>query len=335
VRGHLFVVSVLAGIVMPASVASAALPNQPPRGPGSIGIRLVADPADSSGDPLARTYIVGRPAPGTTIRRRVEIVNTTRSTAVVAVYAAAADLRRGNFAFAAGHSPNELSRWTSVSRGILRLAPGVRAFETVTIKVPKAASAGERYAVVWAEVSAAAPAAGGVRLVNRVGVRMYLSVGPGDRSPNFAIDPLSAERSATGQPLVVSNVHNDGGSTLELSGTLTLFDGPGGLRGGPFPVTLGADLAPGASEPMTVRLDNGLPRGPWRAIVRLRSGPIQRTAVATMTFPASSPAIAKVGGGGFRYLILAFVIVLEALAVALLAFLLLRPRRRVPPAATA
>ncbi len=334
-RRHLFAVSVLAGILIPASVAPAAEPNQPPRGIGSIGIRLVAEPAASFNDPLGRTYIVDRPSPGTTIRRRVEIVNTTHSTAVVAVYPAAAGLRRGNFAFASGHSPNELSRWTSVSRGVLRLAAGARAFETVTIKVPRTASSGERYAVVWAEVSAVAPAAGGVRLVNRVGVRMYLSVGPGGGpSPNFAIGPPSAERSATGELLVVATVRNSGGHTLGLGGTLTLSEGPGGLRAGPFAVTLGANLVPGASEPMTVRLDRRLPRGPWRALVRLSSGPLERTAVATITFPASSP-IAKVGVDGFRYLILAFVIVLEALAVALLVFLLLRPRRRVPPAATA
>ena len=81
-----------------------------------------------------RSYIVERVAPGTTVRRRIEITNTTSSTADIAIYPAAADLR-GTFRFASGHGRNELSSWTSASQLVLRLAPGTRAVETVTIVV--------------------------------------------------------------------------------------------------------------------------------------------------------------------------------------------------------
>ena len=122
-----------------------------------------------------------------------------------------------------------------MSQDVLRLLPGASAFETVTINVPKTASAGERYAVVWAEVSTPAPATGsGVKLVNRVGVRLYLSIGPGGAPPsNFVIGSLTAERSATGRPLVVATIHNSGRRTINISGNLTLSNGPGGLRAGP------------------------------------------------------------------------------------------------------
>ena len=80
---------------------------------------------------------------------------------------------------ASGRGSNELSRWTSVSQDVVRFARGSEAFDTVTINVPSDASSGERYAVLWAEVSA--PPTGGIALVNRVGVRMYLSIGPGRR----------------------------------------------------------------------------------------------------------------------------------------------------------
>ena len=60
------------------------------------------------------------------------------------------------------------------------------------IDVPVDASAGERYAVVWAEVSAPASAAGGVTLVNRVGVRVYLSVAPGGAVAGGAATPAVA-----------------------------------------------------------------------------------------------------------------------------------------------
>ena len=285
-RGHLIVLSVLSGIIIPASSALAARPHQPNTGSGGIGIRLVDLPSASHDDPLGRSYIVARLAPGTSIRRSVEISNSTRSTATVAVYPAAGGISRGRFGFAPGHTPNELSSWTSLSRAALRLPAGMKVFETVTITVPRNASSGEHYAVVWAQVSARAPAKGGVTLVNRVGVRMYLSIGPGGTpAPNFAIGRLTAKRSANGELLVFATIHNSGGRTLDIGGTLTLSNGPGGLRAGPFAVKLGTALAPHSSEPGTVRLDKRLPLGPWRAEIRLTSGLVQRTAAATLTFP--------------------------------------------------
>ena len=296
VRLCLIAVVLAAGITIPVTSAAAAAPA---RTVGGIGVRLVALTGDSPVGPLARSYIVERVAPGASLRRRVVISNTTRSTVLVAVYPAAASLHRGAFVFGAGHSPNELTGWTSVSRDVLRLAPGTATYETVTIHVPTNASSGERYGVIWAAVSAPAPAGGGVTVVNRVGVRMYLSIGPGGAPPsNFAIGPLTAQRSATGQPVVVATVRNSGKRTLDIRGTLTLSGGPGGLRAGPFPVTLGAALGPSASEPATIRLDRRLPRGPWRAHLRLTSGPLTRMATATVTFPRGAAAHPSTSAGG-------------------------------------
>ena len=316
-RGGLIALPLLAGIVLSASSAFAA-------SLGGIGIRLVDVSANSRNDLLARSYIVDRLAPGTTIRRRIEISNTTGSTADVAVYAAAARLRNGNFGFQSGHSRNELSSWTSVTRHVLRLLPGTNAVETVTIAVPKLASSGERYAVVWAEVSAPTSAAHGVKLVNRVGVRMYLSIGPGGAPPaNFTIGSLSAERSAAGIPLVVASVRNSGRRTLDINGTLSLSDGPGGLRAGPFAVRLGTTLAPGNSEPATVALDKRFPRGPWRAQLRLASGFIQRSAVATITFPRAA-GVAEAPRSSHLILIMSALLALFAIG----ALALVRSRRR-------
>jgi hypothetical protein len=298
-RGRLIGVLAVAGIILPAGAALAA-------SSGSIGIRLVAVPGAAPTDSRARSYIVDRVAPGTSVERRVEISNTTASAVAVTVYPAAASLRRGTFTFASGHSPNELSRWTWLKQSVFRLAPGTKTFVPVTINVPTNASAGERYAVIWAEVSTRPPAARGVRLVNRVGVRMYVSVGSGGTPPaKFAIGRLIAKRSTAGRPLVDAKVRNSGGRTLDITGTLTLSKGPGGLRAGPFPVKLGMNLAPGRSEQATVRLDKRLPRGPWRAQLRLRSGLIHRVAVATITFPrhlgaAQAPPVAKAPSRGSR-----------------------------------
>jgi hypothetical protein len=329
VRGRLTALLAVAGIVGIAISALAALPHQAMASSGSIGVRLLDVPADSPDGSRARSYIVDQVAPGTTVRRRIEITNTTGTTADIAIYPAAADFR-GTFRFASGHSRNELSGWTSVSQPVLRLAPGMRAVETVTIEVPKQASSGERYAVVWAEVSAPAPVAGGVTLVNRVGIRMYVSVGPGGAPPsNFAISSLAAERAPSGEPLVVGTIHNSGQRTIDITGNLTLDKGPGGLQAGPFPVKLKSALGPDDSTKVTLRLDKQLPRGPWRAHLRLRSGLIQHVAVATITFPPLvTPATTKVVPAESSHLILVVVVLLCLLALAALPLLLSRRARR-------
>jgi hypothetical protein len=328
VRARLTVLSLLAGMTVPASSALAAPPQELTASSGGIGIRLVGVPSDSGNGPLADSYIVGRPAPGTSIRRRIEVSNSTGSAADVSVYPAAAGLRRGNFTFAPGHSRNELSTWTSLSREVVPLSPGSRAFETLTINVPKQASSGERYAVVWAEVSAPAPVTGGVTLVNRVGVRIYLSIGPGGAPrSNFAIGSLAAKRAANGDSLVVAEIHNSGKRTLDIRGNLTLSHGPGGLRAGPFPVDLGMWLAPGDSKSAAVRLDRRLPRGPWRAHMWLTSGLIHRVAEATIRFPrhagAAQPRVAPAGSRLPAVVGLIFLVLLAGAASALV-----RSRRR-------
>jgi hypothetical protein len=324
-RHRLIALVLLAGIVVPASSAFAA--GQTTSGAGSIGIRLVALPGRSPGA-LARSYVVDQLAPGASVTRTVEIDNTTSAKADISVYPAGASIVSGNFSFAAGTSQDELSGWTSLSSGAVRLAPGTEATDTLTIKVPANASSGEHYAVLWAQLSSRPATAGGVAEVNRVGVRMYVSVGPGGALPsNFAIRSLGAERSSTGARLVVATVDNTGQSTLDISGTVALSRGPGGLRAGPFAATLGTVLAPHTSELVTAQIDSALPRGPWRADLALASGRIQRSAVATLTFPRNPVAKA---GSHVRPLVVIVLLALLVLVGLVLFFVLLgrRSRRR-------
>ena len=179
-RCRLTIAFLLMVIAAPASSGLAASLQRPTSSSSGIGIRLVG---------VADAYIVDRVTPATSIRRRIEITNNTATAADIAVYPAAAFLRRGTFGFASGHSRNELSGWTSVTRRVLRLPPGVRALETVTINVPKSATRGEHYAVIWAEVSAATPAGGGVTL--RVNLRSCISVILNSGGRLLACSPLT------------------------------------------------------------------------------------------------------------------------------------------------
>jgi hypothetical protein len=81
-------------------------------------------------------------------------------------------------------------------------------------------------------------------------------------------------------------VHNTGGRALDMYGALNLLAGPGGLRAGPFAATLGVTLGIGDTEAVRIAMDRRLPAGPWTAEITLRSGLVERTAHAEITFPA-------------------------------------------------
>ncbi len=283
--------AVTIGALAPATSALAAAPS-PASGAGSVGIRLVAVPG-SQPNPLGSSYIVDRLAPGAKLDRSVEIANFTRSTIDVTVYPASADIVRGLFVFAQGRTQNELLSWTSISHPVLRLAPGAKALDRLLISAPIGTTGGERYSVVWAQVSAS-PANGGVTLVNRVGVRMYVSVGPGGGPPlSFTIGALTAHRSSSGEPSVKATVHNNGRRTIEIGGELSLSDGPDGVLAGPFAIRRGTVVTPGRSEPVAVhslpiyRLDHGEPLFP------LPVGPSTTLPLPRSSFPRQSRLVRR------------------------------------------
>jgi hypothetical protein len=311
-----------ASAALDASAATASM--------GSVGIRLADVPISAANDPRARLYIVDHVAPGAVIERHVEVSNTTSSALRVALYAAAATIAGASFIGEEGHTANDVSSWTSVSPTAPEVPAGGTVTAMVTIAAPLDAAPGERYAVVWAEVGSVPAGGGRVIEVNRVGVRIYLSVGRGGSpAADFTIDSLTAERSDQGHPVVVAAVHNIGGRALDVSGTLQLSSGPGGLSAGPFPAALGVTLAIADTEPVTITLDEVVPAGPWNARITLHSGLTQRSATATITFPssgASLPIKTAATRASHRGTI-AGAAVLAFLAMAAAGVLLLRRRR--------
>jgi len=314
------------------TAAVAATPPPPTVATGGLGLRLVDVPVSERDDPRAQEYIIDHLAPGAVIHRRIEVSNTTGAGLKVAVYAAAATIAKGSFLGSAGHTPNDLTSWSAVSPSTTEVAARGTQMAIVTISVPSDAAPGERYGVVWAEVRSAPVGGGGVVQVSRVGIRLYLSVGPGGPpAANFTIASLTAERAPDGQPMVVADVRNTGGRALDMSGSLDLLAGPGGLRAGPFPATLGVTLAIGDSEPVSITLDRQLPAGPWDARVTLRSGLLQRSARASLTFPAAGAALpvraASVGSGALYPALVVVALLLVAMAVLVEAIRRRRSRR--------
>jgi len=260
---------------------------------GSIGIRLTEVSADLANDPRAQLYVIDAVAPGQTISRTVEISNLGGGSKTIACYVSAAQIIDGAFLGDDGATPNELTSWISTSASSLSLAPKAKSNVEVTIRVPDDAVAGERYGVIWAEVRSGASDSG-IIVVNRVGIRIYLSVGPGGApASSFEIRSLSGVRDADGSPAVEARVANTGARALDISGQLTLANGPGALTAGPFAATLGTTLGIGQSEIVRIVLDKRIPAGPWDATLTLMSGLTKVSGSATISFPDSgkNPAV--------------------------------------------
>jgi len=328
--------AVVGAFVVPATAAYSATGHAAAgaanKHPG-LGIQLLEAPTALANDPRAHIYIIDHLAPGTTIQRKVQVSNGTANPLDVALYGAGSDITAGVWSPFSGHQQDELSQWISVAPATVHLSPGQAAVVQTTIAVPADASTGERYAVIWAESQI--PGAGPVHEVARAGVRVYLSVGEGGAPPtDFRIDTLSGARTNDGRPEVLAQVHNTGGRAIDISGSLKLTDGPGGLTAGPFRAKLGTTLAPGESEPVTVLLDKSLPAGPWTARIVLQSDLLKRAAKATITFPSAAgitgpPVAAKaVPLDRHRQLLVPLAVLLIVLAAVALLLWLWRRRRR-------
>jgi hypothetical protein len=322
VRRPLGLVTVLAAgisLAAPAALASplrsAASVHPASARPGTFGIRLVDAPVSEEPDSRAWRYIVDFLHPGTVIHRRVAVVNNTSRVERVSVYDDAATITGGDFIGGAGHTTSELTTWTSVSHPVLTLAPGASAMDMVTIRVPRDASPGERYAVVWAQETSRVPENEHFAIieVNRVGVRVYLDVGPGGPPPTkFAITSVTGGHSPGGSPEVVARVCDTGARAIDLFGSLKLSDGPGASSAGPFPFQSGLTLAPGQCGQMAQALSTTTPAGFWHVTVTLRSGDTTEQAHAVIRLGAvqatgffQSRRMLLAGGGIVAILVLA------------------------------
>jgi len=285
--GILSVLSPAAGAATSSGLSAA------PRPPGSFGLRLVDVPVSEADNPRALRYIIDYLPTGATIHRRILISNGEAQTARFTVYADAAHIAGGLFSGDAGATRSELTTWVRVQHPVVTLAAGESAMDMITIRVPRGATRGEHYGVVWVQQAAKVRPRGtrsAVIEVARVGVRTYLAVGRGGAPPtSFDIASLTGHRTVAGQPIIVAHVNNTGGRAIDLNGTVSLTDGPGNTSSGPFRAQRIVTLAPGQSWNMTFAAPRSLPDGSWRATVTLVSGLTTATATATVQL---GPAVA-------------------------------------------
>ncbi|MDJ0393931.1 hypothetical protein QMK17_11375 [Rhodococcus sp. G-MC3] len=323
------------GVLTLLAIASAIVAQAPaiaqettaPAPVGSVGIRLLEAPVSLQDDPRALAYIIDNLPPGTTITRRIEVSNSSTEEQPITLYPAAASISGGEdgFEVAEGRTANELSTWMSITPTDIVLAPQSAAEAVVTIAVPPDAPEGEQYGVVWAQ-TAGAPTGTGIQNVSRVGIRAYLSVGPGNGPPaDLSIDGITAARSDQGVPQIVTAVTNTGGRAIDPSGTVSLSGGPGGVSTAPVQGS-GGSIAPGQSGSVTFALDPALPSGPWQASVTVTSGLLNKTSDAELTFPdQGSASTTSTESGGIPVWVW---IAVAAVVIAIAAGTLVAARRR-------
>ena len=303
-----------------------------PASPGSFGVRLADVPVSEADNPRALSYIIDYLPTGTVIHRRILIVNDEPRTAHFTVYADAAHITSGVFAGYSGATRSELTQWISVQHPRVTLAAGASVTDMVTIKIPQGATRGEHYGVIWVQQAARARAGHGLGIteVNRVGVRLYLAVGRGGAPPtSFDIVSVTGLWVGAGRPEVVVHADNTGGRAVDLEGSVTLTNGPGDTRSGPFRVQRIVTLAPGQSWNLTFPLPAGLPRGSWLAKTTLVSGLTTATAIAGIHVGPTAAAVAGLSAMEVIWLALGVLVLGVAGAMGQYA---LRQRRRQAPA---
>jgi hypothetical protein len=314
--------------VRPASLAPAAAPKSLTAGPGGIGIRMVDVPADQVKNPRARAYIIDHLKPGTTIKRRVEVSNTSSSRQSISLYPSGASIVKDTFTGFPGTTPDELSSWIKVSPKSVKLGAHSTHLALVTIAVPKNAVKGERYAAVWAQVSRAATGNSNVGMVSRVGIRIYLDVGPGGDPPSdFQVTGISMEPPSGPWPVLTATVDNTGQRALDMTGSLSMTRN--NIKAGPFKLEEGVTIPPGQSAPVRVIINEDLPDGTWNASLALASGTIKHTVKASVTLgkvPVAHPVPTSSSHRLGMILIAGGILLLVVLA--LLVRRLMRRRRR-------
>lgn len=265
---------------------------------GSIRISLLDIPADRVDDPRARSYIVDNIPPGGSITRRMQVTNNTGAPAVLDVYAGPASIEDGSFVPRPRGESNPLSTWVGLSASEVALDDGQSAEVEVTIAVPADAPEVEQYGAVWASTRPVDTGDGEqIAQVSRVGVRLYVSVGEGNGPPSdFSILDLTTRRDQDGTAAVVTQVENSGGRAVDVSGTLALTDGPGGLSAQAVSAST-VTIAPGgrADVEFVIPSSAAFPAGPWQATVDLASGWSHHSTSQSVMFPG--PGAESADGG--------------------------------------
>ncbi|MDX1659026.1 MAG: hypothetical protein R3343_09420 [Nitriliruptorales bacterium] len=196
---------------------------------GEFSIR--PDPDRDVPEGRRSSYLIHDVSPGDVLEDRVEVVNLTNAPIQLLVESVDATLNAdGAFAPAGPGTRREAGAWIELERNSLEIAPLGAESVGVTITVPSTAPAGDHVAAIVVQREDP-DLQGNVRVVNRVGVRVYLTVGGGGPlSRDFSIAGFRWAGTPTDLQFEVEIV-NTGQLLVEPAGTIEVSrDGTTVLR---------------------------------------------------------------------------------------------------------
>ncbi|MDQ3575347.1 MAG: hypothetical protein M3404_10595 [Actinomycetota bacterium] len=234
-----------------------------------------------------RAYVVRTVRPGEAFDDRLEALNLTNRPAELAVEAVDAAITADG-AFAPGSTRSAEGGWLSVTPDRVRVPPRGRAPVAVRVQVPADASPGDHIAAVVVQRADPPRGEGNVTVVQRVGVRFYLTVAHPDGSVGSRAFELRALR-WTGEQARRSfeaEIANTGSLLVEPLGSMTIARGD--LRTSTDLPVLGT-VPPGVSRNLRISQPGTLEEGSYEARLNLRlvqGGPAQERAITFVVAPS-------------------------------------------------
>ncbi|MDQ3757458.1 MAG: hypothetical protein M3394_06395 [Actinomycetota bacterium] len=236
-----------------------------------------------------RSYVVRTVEPGTGFDDRLEARNLTDAPIDLVVEPVDAAVT-GEGSFAPGTTAAAEGAWLRVSPGRVRVPARGSTRVALRVDVPADATPGDHIAAVVVRKAEAPSGGGEVQVVNRVGVRVYLTVTPPvgtAAAPRRAFE-LRALRWTEGRNFE-AEVANVGDLLVEPLGTLTMARGD-------FTTTVDVPVLgtvpPGAVATFPVRTAGELEPGTYEARLRLRlvQGGEEQEQRVTFSVTAETPA---------------------------------------------
>lgn len=266
--------ALLAALLLLVGLFALALAPAADAADAPSGSFSISPDRDSSAGARDRSYVVRTVRPGEEFSDHVLVKNLSPRPLALELAAVDAEVTAGG-AFAPVLTQGAVGSWMELATRNLTVPPRSSARVEVGFKVPVDASPGDHLGAVVVR-EPVGRVEGGVRVVEQVGVRVYLTV-EGANARDFTVESFeyTGQRGARTFDVTVTNT---GGLVVEPLGSLSL-ERSGLGKSTEFPV-LGT-VPPGETVTFPLQVEGAaLEAGSYRAVVTLRpvQGGLERTA---------------------------------------------------------
>lgn len=173
-------------------------------------------------DPLTTSWFIYEVRPGQSIESEVTVENKSNQSAQAGIYAVdATSTSDGAFTLKAKGTKEDAGAWIKIG-GFADMAPKSKGSLPFKIVVPSNASPGDHVAGIAVEIKESDEKlqTSGVKVIQRVGVRVYLNV-QGERRENLSIKSARTVQE-NGSTFIKYSLENTGNTNLDLEGQLLL-----------------------------------------------------------------------------------------------------------------